>query len=108
MEINPVESSQPLELPKAALLGGAALLRAVALGMAARGGTAFAAQASPFASDVDVLNYALTLDHSHSCRAGSRRRFSTHRTGRRSSAQQHVAQHAALPRRILYRLTRLR
>jgi|SRR5690242_6928672 hypothetical protein len=43
-------------------LGGAAMLGAVALTASRSGGLAFAADA-PFKSDIDVLNYALTLEY---------------------------------------------
>lgn len=46
----------------AAALGGAAMLSAVALAASKGGGLAFA-QEAPFKTDVDVLNYALTLEH---------------------------------------------
>jgi hypothetical protein len=42
-------------------LGGAGVLSAVVLGASRNGGRAFAAQA-PFANDLEVLNYALTLE----------------------------------------------
>jgi len=45
----------------AVALGGAALLSAVALGASKSGGLVFA-QAAPFKTDIDVLNYALTLE----------------------------------------------
>jgi len=43
-------------------LGGAAVLSAVALSAANSGNRAFA-QSAPFSSDLDVLNYALTLEY---------------------------------------------
>jgi ferritin-like protein len=43
-------------------LGGAAVLSAVALAASRNGGLAFAADA-PFKNDIDVLNYALTLEY---------------------------------------------
>ncbi len=46
----------------AAALGGAAMLSAVALAASRGGGLAFA-QDAPFKDDLDVLNYALTLEH---------------------------------------------
>ncbi|MDQ2806349.1 MAG: ferritin-like domain-containing protein, partial [Chloroflexota bacterium] len=42
-------------------LGGAGLLSAVALGAGKNGGLVFA-QDAPFKNDLDVLNYALTLE----------------------------------------------
>ncbi len=42
-------------------LGGAGLLSAVALGASRNGGLVFA-QDAPFKNDIDVLNYALTLE----------------------------------------------
>src|SRR5689334_12548015 len=45
----------------AAALGGAAVLSAVALGARSSGGLVFAAD-SPFKDDIDILNYALTLE----------------------------------------------
>ncbi|MBF6613575.1 MAG: ferritin-like domain-containing protein [Chloroflexi bacterium] len=44
-------------------LGAAAGLAALVLGVNESGGKVFAQSASPFKSDVDVLNYALTLEH---------------------------------------------
>ena len=50
------------ELTKGALaLGGAAMFSAAVLGATTRGGLAFA-RGSPFKNDVEVLNYALTLE----------------------------------------------
>jgi hypothetical protein len=46
----------------AVALGGAGLLSAVALGAGKTGGLVFAADA-PFKTDLDVLNYALTLEY---------------------------------------------
>ena len=43
-------------------LGGAGLLSAVALGASHNGGLVFA-QDAPFKNDIDVLNYALTLEY---------------------------------------------
>ncbi|HUS17149.1 MAG TPA: ferritin-like domain-containing protein [Chloroflexia bacterium] len=43
-------------------LGGAGLLSAVTLGASKNGGLVFAADA-PFKNDIDVLNYALTLEY---------------------------------------------
>lgn len=45
-----------------AKLGAAAGLAALVLGVNKGGGTVFAQAASPFKTDVDVLNYALTLE----------------------------------------------
>ncbi len=45
-----------------AKLGAAAGLAALVLGVNKGGGTVFAQAASPFKNDVDVLNYALTLE----------------------------------------------
>ncbi|MDQ6693318.1 MAG: ferritin-like domain-containing protein [Chloroflexota bacterium] len=51
-----------IALPKGAIaLGGAAMLSAVALAASKGGGLAFA-QDAPFKNDLDVLNYALTLE----------------------------------------------
>ena len=51
-----------IQIPKgAAALGGAAVLSAVALAASKGGGMAFA-QDAPFKDDIDVLNYALTLE----------------------------------------------
>ncbi len=50
-----------IQVPKGAVaLGGAAVLGTVA--MAGKSGVAFA-QEAPFKNDLDVLNYALTLEH---------------------------------------------
>ncbi len=46
----------------AVALGGAALLSAAALGTGSKGNFAFAADA-PFKDDLDILNYALTLEY---------------------------------------------
>lgn len=52
-----------IEIPRgAAALGGAAMLSAVALAASNGGGLAFA-QDAPFKNDLEVLNYALTLEH---------------------------------------------
>jgi hypothetical protein len=50
------------DLVKGAALGGAAVLGAVALSASAKGGLVFAADA-PFKDDLDILNYALTLEY---------------------------------------------
>ncbi len=51
-----------IQLPKGAMaLGGAAMLGAVALAASKGGGMAFA-QDAPFKNDLEVLNYALTLE----------------------------------------------
>ncbi len=51
-----------LSIPKSAMaMGGAAVLGAAALAASNSGGLAFAADA-PFKNDIDVLNYALTLE----------------------------------------------
>lgn len=62
MEIQNDGSVNRREFAKgAAALSGAALFSATIFGVATRGGVAFA-QDSPFKNDVDVLNYALTLE----------------------------------------------
>ena len=50
-----------IEIPRSAALGGVAMLSAVALAASRGGGIAFA-QEAPFKNDIDVLNYALTLE----------------------------------------------
>lgn len=62
MEMQNDGGTGQLAIPKgAAALGGAAILSAVALAASKGGGLAFA-QDAPFKTDIDVLNYALTLE----------------------------------------------
>ncbi len=62
MEMQNDGGTGQIALPKGAIaLGGAAMLSAVALTASKGGGLAFA-QEAPFKSDIDVLNYALTLE----------------------------------------------
>ncbi len=62
MDTQNVGSMEQVSLPKGAVaLGGAAMLGAVALAASKGGGLAFA-QDAPFKNDLDVLNYALTLE----------------------------------------------
>lgn len=63
MDTQNVGSMEKVSLPKGALaLGGAGMLSAVALAASRGGGLAFA-QDAPFKNDLEVLNYALTLEH---------------------------------------------
>ena len=63
MDTQNVGSMERISLPKGALaLGGAGMLSAVALAASKGGGLAFA-QDAPFKNDLEVLNYALTLEH---------------------------------------------
>lgn len=62
MEIPNDVGTNHIEIPKGAMaLGGAAMLSAIALAASRGGGVAFA-QDAPFKNDLDVLNYALTLE----------------------------------------------
>ncbi len=62
MEMQNDGGTGQLAIPKGAIaLGGAAMLSAVALAASKGGGLAFA-QDAPFKNDIDVLNYALTLE----------------------------------------------
>ncbi len=63
METNSENSIDRRDLLKSGLkLGAAGGLAALVLGVNKGGGTVFAQAASPFKNDVDVLNYALTLE----------------------------------------------
>lgn len=62
MEIENGGNGERREFPRGALaLGGAGVLGALALSASKGGGLAFA-QDAPFKNDIDVLNYALTLE----------------------------------------------
>ncbi len=64
MDMQQENSVDRRDLVKGGLkVGAAAGLAALVLGVNKGGGTVFAQAASPFKSDVDVLNYALTLEH---------------------------------------------
>ncbi len=63
MEMQSNVGTERGSLPKLPLaMGGAAALGAMALSAKGTGGLAFA-QGAPFQNDVEVLNYALTLEH---------------------------------------------
>lgn len=63
MEMENTSGLNRRDFAKGALaLGGAGLLSAVTLGASRNGGLVFA-QSAPFKDDIDILNYALTLEY---------------------------------------------